>query len=76
MSEGSPVIDKTQQFLNALPAYVRPTAAAILAGAGGAQLVALIAEYGPVDAATIVVAIFTAVGGAAAGLFGWLSARK
>lgn len=76
MAEGDPIIDKTQQFLNAIPPRFRPTVTALLAGVGGAQITALIAEYGPVDAASIVVAILTAVGGAGAALFGWLVAKK
>ncbi|KLO25913.1 hypothetical protein ABW16_21635 [Mycolicibacter heraklionensis] len=73
--EGGPTVDKVQQFLNALPTTIRPIVVSLLAAGGGAQLAALIAEYGPVDAASMVVAIFTAVGGLAAGAFGWLAAK-
>ncbi|KLO25910.1 hypothetical protein ABW16_21620 [Mycolicibacter heraklionensis] len=68
MSEGAPVIDRVQQFINALPAALRQGAAAILAAAGGYQLVAFIDQYGPVAAASI----YVQVGGVAAALLGAL----
>lgn len=75
MAEGDPVIDKKQQFLNALPASLRQGAAALLASAGGYQLVQLINQYGPVTAAGLYVQIGSAVAAVFAALFGWRAAK-
>ena len=74
--EGQPTVDRLQQFLNALPPGVRTVVTSLLAAGGGAQVAALIAQYGPVDAANLVVAIFAAIGGTTAGLFGWFATKK
>lgn len=75
MSEGAPTIDKVQQFINALPAALRQTASALLASAGGYQLVAFIDQYGPVTAANLFVQVGGAVAALFAALFGWHAAK-
>lgn len=75
MAEGGPVIDKKQQFLNALPVSLRQGAVALLASAGGYQLVQFIDQYGPVTAANLYVQAGGAVAALFAALFGWLVAK-
>lgn len=75
MSEGDPTIDRKQQFLNALPARLRQSAAALLASAGGYQLVQLIDQYGPVTAANFYVQAGGVIAALFAALFGWLVAK-
>lgn len=75
MPEGDPTIDRKQQFLNALPATLRQGAAALLASAGGYQLVQFIDQYGPITAANIYVQVGGAVAALFAALFGWRAAK-
>lgn len=75
MAEGDPIIDRKQQFLNALPANLRQGAAALLASAGGYQLVQFIDQHGPVTAANIYVQVGGAIAALFAALFGWRAAK-
>lgn len=75
MAEGDPVIDKKQQFLNALPVGLRQGAVALLASAGGYQLVQFIDQYGPITAASIYVQVGGAIAALFAALFGWRAAK-